>query len=123
MDRKDEVAQVLFWDAVDKYLDVPPAIGKKLRTFITFDQDVAKDSFAELLSMSHAFTDIPVRATIRGSVAVLLRVIEYAAKVHERGHRLHVGCLCVTRKNETVKVKNQSCQVTRENIFVPVKMV
>lgn len=107
-----------FHKATDTYLKMEDEVRAKLSALVTYDQAVGSDGYAELISASHAF-DVLTGLTEPLIQAVLIKVIEYAAKVKARGHQLHVGDLCVTRQTMVV----EGDKLIKENAFVPVKMV
>jgi hypothetical protein len=107
-----------FHKATDAYLKMPDEVRAKLPALAHYDNDVGADGYAELISASHAFNDL-TGLTEPLIQAVLIKVIEYAAKVVARGHQLHVGDLVVTRQSMTL----EGVQLIKENAFVPVKMV
>ncbi len=110
--------QMRFHKATDTYLTMPDEVRAMLPALAHYDNDVASDGYAELVSASHAFDDL-TGLTTPLIQAVLIKVIEYAAKVKARGHQLHVGDLCVTRQQMEV----EGDKLIKENAFVPVKMV
>ncbi len=107
-----------FWKATDEYLIMEPDIRKRLRQWVHHDSAVFKDGYAELITVSHAFNDLS-GLTEKAIQAVLIKVLEYAAKVQVRDHVLHVGDLYGVR--EEIEVDGD--KLIRENIFVPVKIV
>ena len=121
--RHETIEQVLFWAAVDEYLQMDQEVRKKLETIIKFDHQLGSDEFAEIINISQAFPEVPPDKTVKAIVAVLLKVVEHAAKVKSKGQMLHVGCLCVSHRPEVVESAQGKMKMERENVFIPVKMI